>query len=394
MSLLNFAKANHTHHLLLLEPRKRSLAQALNSTKDLSAPKTTYAPPAIHEDHSVNLEAIQQFTTKPSPPIRSFAPRSARKHPIASPEAALRPEERITRTMVSPSGPSTAGALVPGKTYGKTPDFHNTLFRKEAASLNTRHSSEESFPTESSRLLLAQDRLLKVKRNNERRAGKTRGRRAKNSCEDTKGNRQDDLSSDKKAKESIAPVKPLLPPEMPSKEDPNCSANKSSRVSSLAYVLRKTRIENSTTDTNTSFQEESYATRPTVTIRVPDHLKALLVDDWENVTKNLSLVPLPSTNPVNAILNTYFDEEKNKRRLGSAENDLLLEVVEGVKEYFEKCVGRILLYRFEREQYFEMVKMVEVGREWEGKGMGDVYGAEHLCRLFGASFPRCPCPSC
>ena len=80
----------------------------------------------------------------------------------------------------------------------------------------------------------------------------------------------------------------------------------------------------------------------------------------------------------------YFDEEKGKRRLGSAEADLLEEVVAGVKEYFEKCLGRILLYRFEREQFFEQRQLWEAATgEYEGKGPGEVYGAEHLCRLFG-----------
>lgn len=143
---------------------------------------------------------------------------------------------------------------------------------------------------------------------------------------------------------------------------------------------------------NSPLQEEAFQSRPSVRIVIPDHLKSLLVDDWENVTKNLSLVPLPSPHPVNEILTTYFDEEKGKRRLGSAEADLLEEVVSGVKEYFEKCLGRILLYRFEREQFFEIRQLWEHGAaEWEGKGAGDVYGAEHLCRLFGefdfSSFP-------
>ena len=134
-----------------------------------------------------------------------------------------------------------------------------------------------------------------------------------------------------------------------------------------------------------TFQEESFHSRPHIRIPCPDNLKSLLVDDWENVTKNLLLVPLPSKTPVTLILDTYFDEEKGKRRLGSAEADLLEEVVAGVKEYFDKCLGRILLYRFEREQFFEVRSLWEgaVGGEWEGKGPGDVYGAEHLARLFG-----------
>lgn len=134
-------------------------------------------------------------------------------------------------------------------------------------------------------------------------------------------------------------------------------------------------------------QEEAFHSRSSVRIPVPDHLKSILVDDWENVTKNLSLVPLPSKTPVNQILTNYFDEEKGKRRLGSAEADLLEEVVAGVKEYFAKCLGRILLYRFEREQFFEVRQLWESGMaEWEGKGPGDVYGAEHLCRLFGKQY--------
>ncbi|MCJ1476500.1 Esa1p-associated factor [Lambiella insularis] len=135
---------------------------------------------------------------------------------------------------------------------------------------------------------------------------------------------------------------------------------------------------------NPTFQEESFHSRPHIRIPCPDNLKSLLVDDWENVTKNLLLVPLPSKTPVNLILDTYFDEEKGKRRLGSAEADLLEEVVAGVKEYFDKCLGRILLYRFEREQFYDVRSLWEgaVGGEWEGKGPGDVYGAEHLARLF------------
>lgn len=136
---------------------------------------------------------------------------------------------------------------------------------------------------------------------------------------------------------------------------------------------------------NPTFQEENFLSRPQIRIPCPDNLKSLLVDDWENVTKNLLLVPLPSKTPVNLILDTYFDEEKGKRRLGSAEADLLEEVVAGTKEYFDRCLGRILLYRFEREQFFDVRSLWEgaAGGEWEGKGAGDVYGAEHLARLFG-----------
>ena len=101
-------------------------------------------------------------------------------------------------------------------------------------------------------------------------------------------------------------------------------------------------------------QEENFHTRPSVRIVVPDHLKNLLVDDWENVTKSLLVVPLPSKAPVNFIIDTYFDEEKGKRRLGSDEADVLEEFVAGMKVYFDKACGKTLLYKFERPQWAEV----------------------------------------
>ena len=103
-------------------------------------------------------------------------------------------------------------------------------------------------------------------------------------------------------------------------------------------------------------QEETFMARPSVRIVVPDHLKNLLVDDWENVTKSLLVVPLPSKAPVNFIIDSYFDEEKGKRRLGSAEADVLEEFVAGMKVYFDKAIGKTLLYKFERPQWAEVRK--------------------------------------
>ena len=101
-------------------------------------------------------------------------------------------------------------------------------------------------------------------------------------------------------------------------------------------------------------QEENFLNRPSIRISIPDHLKNILVDDWENVTKSLTLVPLPSKMPANFIIDTYFDEEKSNRRLGSAEADLLEEFCAGLKVYFDKAIGKILLYRFERRQLAEV----------------------------------------
>ena len=115
---------------------------------------------------------------------------------------------------------------------------------------------------------------------------------------------------------------------------------------------------------------------------MPDNLKSLLVDDWENVTKNMQVIPLPAKYPVNKILDLYGEEERPKRH-DSAEADVVEEVIAGIKEYFDKSIGRILLYSFEREQYNVLRKSWESGTgDLASKAPDDIYGAEHLARLF------------
>ena len=124
--------------------------------------------------------------------------------------------------------------------------------------------------------------------------------------------------------------------------------------------------------------------RPAVKIFIPDALKSILVDDWEKVTKENKVAPTPAPISVTQFLSEYEEAESVHRRPGSADADILEEVIAGVKEYFNKALGRILLYRFERNQYFDWHKQLEKGHgEHAGKTLCDIYGCEHLLRLFG-----------
>ncbi|KAK2004277.1 MRG-domain-containing protein [Colletotrichum falcatum] len=128
--------------------------------------------------------------------------------------------------------------------------------------------------------------------------------------------------------------------------------------------------------------EDGFHARPSIKLPIPDHIKAMLVDDWENITKNNQLVPLPHPHPVDEILNDYLSYERPNREDGSANMDILEEVVAGLREYFEKSLSRILLYRFERPQYHEIRKVWEKAAENDKhKSVCDTYGPEHLCRL-------------
>jgi mortality factor 4-like protein 1 len=71
----------------------------------------------------------------------------------------------------------------------------------------------------------------------------------------------------------------------------------------------------------------------------------MLVDDWENVTKLQQLVPLPHVHPANEIFDDYLAYERPHRQEGSASMDILEETIAGLREYFDKALGRILLYR-------------------------------------------------
>ena len=124
---------------------------------------------------------------------------------------------------------------------------------------------------------------------------------------------------------------------------------------------------------------------------MPDRLKSLLVDDWENVTKNLQLVQLPAKKPVTVILDSYYDYACSTKDRRQAENDILEEVVSGLKEYFNRSLGRILLYRFERDQFYEIHQEIEKpNSDLCDKTFAEIYGGEHLLRLLGKSATR-PC---
>jgi mortality factor 4-like protein 1 len=120
-------------------------------------------------------------------------------------------------------------------------------------------------------------------------------------------------------------------------------------------------------------------------------------------------VPIPHPHPVDQILEDYVAFERPNRAEGSIAADLLDEVIAGLRDYFEKSLSRILLYRyarpalpifitrrtvfyspfaillrFERPQYHEARRMWErPGEDGTHKGVCDTYGAEHLCRLLG-----------
>jgi len=127
-------------------------------------------------------------------------------------------------------------------------------------------------------------------------------------------------------------------------------------------------------------KEEDFIKKPEIKIIIPDLLKVQLVDDWENITKDQKLVTLPRKPNVADILEDY-KKLKVDTESKDASNDVILEMLNGIKQYFDKALGNILLYHFERQQYVQVIK------DYPDKEMSSIYGAEHLLRLF-VQFPQ------
>lgn len=127
-------------------------------------------------------------------------------------------------------------------------------------------------------------------------------------------------------------------------------------------------------------KEEEFIKKPEIKIVIPDLLKLQLVDDWENITKDQKLVSLPRKPNVAEILDDYKKLKVNTDSK-DASNDVILEMLNGIKQYFDKALGNILLYHFERQQYVQAIK------DYPDKEMSSIYGAEHLLRLF-VQFPQ------
>ncbi|KAJ0603986.1 putative chromatin remodeling & transcriptional activation CHROMO-DOMAIN family [Helianthus annuus] len=111
-----------------------------------------------------------------------------------------------------------------------------------------------------------------------------------------------------------------------------------------------------------------------VDVQIPSPLKKHLVNYCEYVTHMGKLVKLPCFPNVDEILKLYLEQQSNKD--GSAS----VEIISGLRCYFDKALPVMLLYKGERKQYEEATA--------NGISPSKVYGAEHLLRLFGIKLPE------
>ena len=124
-------------------------------------------------------------------------------------------------------------------------------------------------------------------------------------------------------------------------------------------------------------REPQQITKLEVKIVIPRDLRRFLLDDADFVTRQKQLVPLPKPGEksIKTLLNDYILSKK-KGSSSDAKLSQPEEVIKGIAEYFDVVLGTQLLYKFERPQYADLMK------EFPEKPMSEIYGAEHLLRLF------------
>lgn len=109
-------------------------------------------------------------------------------------------------------------------------------------------------------------------------------------------------------------------------------------------------------------------------MKIPIKLKSLLVDDWEYVVKERKIIELPCITSVEKILDNFYNE-RSQVLDSPVEQSQLYEFICGLKLYFNRCLGVFLLYRLERLQYDEQLKLHQNFQPI------DTYGIIHLIRL-------------
>jgi len=126
--------------------------------------------------------------------------------------------------------------------------------------------------------------------------------------------------------------------------------------------------------------EGEFSAKVSVQVDLPDQLKHCLLDDWDLITQQKYLLQLPTAHPVTSILEEYRIYHSNE--LTENGDDVTAveadreAVLEGILGYFTRLLGMQLLYKFERPQYAVILD------QHKDKSVADIYGAEHLLRLF------------
>lgn len=122
--------------------------------------------------------------------------------------------------------------------------------------------------------------------------------------------------------------------------------------------------------------EETFLAKIEVKIKIPDELKQCLADDWDAITRQHKLLDIPAKITVQDIVDQYINFKKSAKSSNACKELAISDVLNGVVEYFNVMLGSQLLYKFERQQYAEILQ------QFPDTPLSKLYGSFHLLRLF------------
>ena len=109
-------------------------------------------------------------------------------------------------------------------------------------------------------------------------------------------------------------------------------------------------------------------------IKLPTKLKRKLITDWENITKKKMLIQLPRNEEQR--ISTILTDFQNFAIHEGQDRNIVTEISRGIKDYFNQALQVTLLYKLERKQHEQLIS------QHPQLTMDQIYGVEHLCRLF------------
>ncbi|KAH3687329.1 hypothetical protein WICPIJ_001673 [Wickerhamomyces pijperi] len=201
----------------------------------------------------------------------------------------------------------------------------------------------------------------------------------------------ENLQLQKELVQSLKPPKKQNTPTQGTSSPPQTSANKASTPAKRKADSTETNTGTSSSSKKAHQESIKSATRAPelerkneFTLQIPDDLKTILVDDWEYITKDHQLISLPANTTVQDILEAY-QGSFGTNQLDITETEKLKEFCSGLRLYFNRSLGKLLLYRFERYQYLNLYESAKTpdGGSYESKDIdySKLYGGEHLLRL-------------
>jgi len=104
-------------------------------------------------------------------------------------------------------------------------------------------------------------------------------------------------------------------------------------------------------------------------------LKKSLVEDWERVARQRKLLQLPPKVTVAGMLDDFLLQQLKKATPDRSQEKVWAELMDGLRANFDQALPQILLYRFERSQYKQLIS------KHPHKRPSELYGGEHFLRL-------------